>query len=174
MPNSNIRLGNDPKDTPICDPSSGCCASQYYQPWYSGKFKNIKETAYFWTFNYNELKNKSKLFSDAFFSGNLPPVVMESVSANLSILKSPTVLRQRDGKLWAWEGCSDNSGCCEGSCTHVWNYAQAIPHLFPSLERSLRNTEFNESQNPDGHQTFRSVLPIRSNIHDFMLFPMVS
>jgi hypothetical protein len=31
----------------------------------------------------------------------------------------------------------------------------------------LRNTEFNESQNPDGHQTFRSALPIRPKIHNF-------
>ena len=167
VPNSNIRLGDDPKGTPKCDPASGCCASPFYQPWYSGKFKNILETANFWNSNYNDLKNKSLLFTDAFFGSTLPPEVLEAVSANMAILKSPTVLRQRDGKLWAWEGCTDNSGCCEGSCTHVWNYAQAIPHLFPSLERSLRNTEFKVSQNPDGHQAFRSALPIRPKIHDF-------
>jgi len=87
--------------------------------------------------------------------------VIEAIAANLTILKSPTVLRQRDGKLWNWEGCGDNSGCCAGSCTHVWNYAQAIPHLFPSLERTLRETEFFPSQDNEGHQTFRSALPIR-------------
>lgn len=167
MPNSNIRLGDDPKTAAKCDPSSGCCTSPYYQPWYSGKFANISETAKYWSTNYNELKTKSQLFTDAFFKSTLPPEVLEAVSANLSILKSPTVLRQRDGKLWAWEGCSDNSGCCEGSCTHVWNYAQAIPHLFPSLERTLRNTEFTVSQNDEGHQVFRSALPIRPKIHDF-------
>ena len=68
------------------------------------------------------------------------------MAANLTILKSPTVLRQPDGKLWAWEGCFDAAGCCPGSCTHVWNYAQALPHLFPDLERSLRETEFGPSQ----------------------------
>jgi len=167
VPNSNIRLGEDPKTASKCDPSSGCCASPYYQPWYSGKFANISEAAKYWSINYNELKTKSQLFTDAFFKSTLPPEVLEAVSANLSILKSPTVLRQRDGKLWAWEGCSDNSGCCEGSCTHVWNYAQAIPHLFPSLERTLRNTEFTLSQNAEGHQAFRSALPIRPKIHDF-------
>ncbi len=167
VPNTNIRAGIDPKTTPKCVPSSGCCPSPFYQPWYSGKFKNINEAANFWNSNYNDLKAKSELFRDAFFSGTLPPEVLEAVSANLSILKSPTVLRQRDGRLWSWEGCGDTGGCCQGSCTHVWNYAQAIPHLFPSLERSLRQTEFNESQNPDGHQAFRSALPIRTQIHDF-------
>jgi hypothetical protein len=71
-------------------------------------------------------------------------------------------LRQKDGKLWAWEGCHDNSGCCYGSCTHVWNYAQAIPNLFPGLERTLRETEFTISQNEPGHQNFRTSLPIQS------------
>ena len=36
------------------------------------------------------------------------------VAANLSILKSPTVQRQVDGRLWCWEGCHDDSGCCHG------------------------------------------------------------
>ena len=91
----------------------------------------------------------------------------EAVAANLSILKSPTVLRQDDGRMWAWEGCSDASGCCHGTCTHVWNYAQAVPHLFPSLERTLRETEFGPSQADTGHQMFRASLPIRPVEHDF-------
>jgi len=167
VPNSNIRLGNDPKGTPKCDPASGCCESPYYQPWYSGKFANVTETANYWNANYSNLKSKSQLFTDAFYGSSLPAEVLEAVAANLTILKSPTVLRQRDGKLWSWEGCNDDSGCCEGSCTHVWNYAQAIPHLFPTLERTLRHTEFKVSQNETGHQAFRSALPIRPKVHDF-------
>ncbi len=77
------------------------------------------------------------------------------------------MLRQTDGRLWCFEGCSDDRGCCAGSCTHVWNYAQAIPHLFPELERSLRQTEFHESQDEAGHQTFRSNLPIRPVTHSY-------
>jgi len=38
------------------------------------------------------------------------------------------------GHIWAWEGVE----CCEGTCTHVWNYAQAMARMFPELERSLR------------------------------------
>ncbi|MBN1819777.1 MAG: hypothetical protein JW833_03635, partial [Prolixibacteraceae bacterium] len=111
--------------------------------------------------NYNDLKSKTELFTSAFYSSTLPPEVIEAVAANLTILKSPTVLRQKDGRLWAWEGCHDLGGCCYGSCTHVWNYAQAIPNLFPYLERTLRNTEFGVSQNEEGHQNFRTSLPIQ-------------
>jgi uncharacterized protein (DUF608 family) len=83
------------------------------------------------------------------------------------ILKSPTCLRQKDGRFWAWEGCGDSSGCCSGSCTHVWNYAQALPHLFPALERTMRETEFGASQDEKGHQNFRAALPIRDTDHKF-------
>jgi uncharacterized protein (DUF608 family) len=140
---------------------------KYYKPWYSSRFSSIKEVADFWTANYEELKTKSGKFRDAFFSSTLPTEVIEAVAANLTILKSPTVMRQYDGRLWSWEGCGDSGGCCHGSCTHVWNYAQAIPHLFPALERTLRNTEFCESQDERGHQNFRAVLPIRPATHEF-------
>jgi uncharacterized protein (DUF608 family) len=147
----------------------GCCSTEdrYYKPWYAGRFKSIDEVHDYWIQNYDRLKSESETFQDALYACTLPPEVMEAITANLTILKSPTVLRETDGRLWAWEGCSDNSGCCSGSCTHVWNYAQAIPHLFPSLERTLRETEFTVSQNDEGHQTFRSSLPINPPAHDF-------
>lgn len=165
-----------------CDPASGCCNSpadigldkydmdfdgKFYKPWYSSRFKSIEEVAVYWKQQYAALRQKSSLFTHAFYTSTLPPEVIEAVAANLTILKSPTVMRQYDGRLWSFEGCGDEGGCCHGSCTHVWNYAQAIPHLFPALERSLRNTEFCESQDEKGHQNFRAVLPIKPATHEF-------
>lgn len=150
-----------------CCPAGGKCGDPFYKPWYAGRFQNINEVVRYWTMHYGELKKNSELFRDAFFSSTLPSEVIEAIAANLTILKSPTVLRQTDGKLWAWEGCGDNSGCCAGSCTHVWNYAQAIPNLFPALERTLRETEFKVNQNASGHQTFRAALPISEPQHGF-------
>lgn len=182
VPGSDTRFGDEPSANDACDPITGCCqtsadmgmpiagpayTSGKYKPWYSNCFKNIGEVSDFWRKNYDDLFTRSSLFSEAFYDSSLPPEVIEAVAANLTILKSPTVMRQYDGRLWSYEGCGDTGGCCHGSCNHVWNYAQAIPHLFPVLERSLRHTEFCESQSKSGHQTFRAALPIRPVDHKF-------
>jgi uncharacterized protein (DUF608 family) len=155
---TNLRIGNDVPNQ---------SQSENYKPWYAGRFANIAEVTDYWREHYAGLRANSLRFSDCFYDSTLPPEVIEAVAANLTILKSPTVMRQADGKFWGWEGCSDGGGCCHGSCTHVWNYAQAIPHLFPGLERMLRETEFGFSQDERGHQQFRSALPIRPLTHDF-------
>lgn len=138
-----------------------------YKPWYSTKFNSLQAVVDYWNENSAELKKTTDSFRQSFFDSSLPPEVLEAVSANLSILKSPTVLRQHDGRFWAWEGSEDEVGSCHGSCTHVWNYAQALPHLFPAMERTMRETEFLISQNAEGHQNFRSNLPISTPPHDF-------
>ncbi len=182
IPISDLRHGGDAKPEELCDANSGCCASSSdlgekisdknyttgkFKPWYSSRFKNVQEVANYWTEQYTILHQKSALFRDAFYASTLPPEVVEAVAANLTILKSPTVMREYDGRMWAYEGCGDTWGCCHGSCTHVWNYAQAVAHLFPAMERTLRHTEFCENQNKDGHQTFRAALPIRPVDHGF-------
>ena len=131
-----------------------------YTPWYSTQFESIEDVVGTFKRRYAELRGRSQIFADTLYGSTLPPEVIEAAAANLTILKSPTVLRQHDGRLWCWEGCCDDHGCCAGSCTHVWNYAQAICHLFPSLERSLRQNEFFEGQTAEGRQAFRGNLPI--------------
>ena len=138
-----------------------------YRPWYAGRFADIDAVCDYWRSSYQVLRQNTARFSDAFYSSTLPPEVLEAVGANLTILKSTTVLRQADGRFWAWEGSLDEFGSCEGSCTHVWNYAQALSHLFPTLERSMRETEFGPDQRDDGHQDFRAALPIRPTPHNF-------
>ncbi len=159
---SSLRIGKDPQSMPADQQVPGT-----YTPWYAGRFAGIEPLAEFWAAQYEDLRKRTIDFADRLYDTTLPAEVTEAVAANLTILKSPTVLRQADGRLWAYEGCSDNNGCCHGSCTHVWNYAQAIPHLFPALERTLRETEFTVSQSKEGHQTFRASLPIRQPNHDF-------
>jgi uncharacterized protein (DUF608 family) len=171
VPETDIRLGRDPGDKEdgagVSCNCEGSADLPRHKPWYARVFDSIESVTDFWRENYRALRQRSATFSDCFYDTSLPPEVVEAVAANLTILKSPTVLRQTDGRLWCWEGCNDSSGCCAGSCTHVWNYAQALPHLFPDMERSLRQTEFNENQDGRGHQVFRASLPIRPTTHNF-------
>lgn len=164
VPDSDMHIG-DVTGESVCAPEKNLLKT--YKPWYSSRFKSIQDVSAYWKNEYQNLRKKTALFTDAFYASTLPAEVMEAVAANLTILKSPTVMRQFDGRLWNFEGCGDDGGCCHGSCTHVWNYAQAIPHLFPELERTLRNTEFCENQNKEGHQGFRANTPISPVKHDF-------
>lgn len=171
VPETDVRCGIGEGETPppanVPQNTAESRELPRHSPWYAGRFEDVGDLMSHWRTNYADLRRRTQTFSDCFYDTTLPPEIVEAVSANLTILKSPTVARQADGRFWGWEGCRDNEGCCHGSCTHVWNYAQAVPHLFPSLERTLRDTEFGESQDGLGHQSFRSALPIRPLIHDF-------
>ncbi len=168
VPDSSLRIGHEFEDGNTCSCSGERnLALERYQPWYTTKFSKVDDVKDYMRKNRDRLYQATKLFTDTFYSSTLPEEIIEAVAANLTILKSPTILRQRDGRIWCWEGCCDSGGCCAGSCTHVWNYAQALCHLFPSLERSLRQTEFFDSQNEAGHQNFRASLPIGKVDHGF-------
>jgi len=138
-----------------------------WRPFYASVWNDAREVAFYVADSYTNLRARTMAFKDALFSSTLPRYVLDSISANLAILKSPTVLRLENGDIWGWEGCFPDAGCCHGSCTHVWNYAQAFPHLFPKLERTLRETEYVRSMNEEGHVTFRSALPQGAVAHDF-------
>ncbi len=165
-PRTRLRRGTDPGQATSAQ-AADAASLPSYQPWYAGRFPSIDAVNAYWDGNYAELRARSDRFATSFYDTTLPPEVVDAVAANLAILKSPTILRQVDGRMWAWEGCEDTVGCCSGTCTHVWNYAQAVAHLFPSLERTLRETEFGPSQDERGHQAFRTALPIRPQVHDF-------
>jgi len=110
--------------------------------------------------NAERLEGDTRAFSNALWSSTLPEAVLDAVSSQISILKTPTCLRLPDGTFYAFEGCAPGSGCCEGICTHVWNYAQALPYLFPSLERSIREKDYAINLHASGHMTFRMPLPL--------------
>ncbi|MHB8901064.1 MAG: GH116 family glycosyl hydrolase [Thermoguttaceae bacterium] len=178
VPASDIRAGAHAevadaaaKKPEECCPGGTCCPAapepKQYVPWYARRFAGVDQVRDYWKANVDRLRDESAAFRDCFFDTTLPPEVVEAVAANLSILKSPTCLRQHDGKFWGWEGCHDTSGCCAGSCSHVWNYAQALPHLFPGLERTMREATLLKCQDEQGHQTFRTPLPVGPAKHDF-------
>jgi uncharacterized protein (DUF608 family) len=170
FPNCYLQVGGDPLAE--AQGEAGCRyfpggASPRWRPYYASIWNDAREIALYVEKHYASLRARTLAFKEALFSSTLPAYVLDAVSANLAILKSPTVLRLENGDLWGWEGCFPDAGCCHGSCTHVWNYAQAFPHLYPQLERTLRELELGRSMDENGHVTFRSALPEGPVTHDF-------
>jgi len=153
-----------------CAPGCGCAPKPSpvkWRPFYTSQWRDAADVAGYVHNHYATLRSRTLAFRQALVASTLPPAVIDAVTSNLAILKSPTVLRQANGNVWAWEGCSCDHGCCHGSCTHVWNYAQALPHLFPKLERTLREQELTRSMDARGHVQFRSALPDGPTDHAF-------
>jgi len=170
VPRSALNTVEPQQEKPCCCEPGTCCPppeDNAYSPWYASRFGGIGDVMGYFAQKYDALRADTQRFTDCFYASTLPDEVMEAVAANLSILKSPTMLREKSGRLWCWEGCGDTSGCCAGSCTHVWNYGQAVAHLFPDLERTMREVEFSFSQDEAGHQNFRAGLPLRDYAHGF-------
>ncbi|SDC64762.1 Uncharacterized protein, contains GBA2_N and DUF608 domains [Paenibacillus sp. UNCCL117] len=131
-----------------------------WKNYYATLFKDSLASAAYALQHWGRLLDDTLTFTHALFGSTVPEVVKEAVSANLSVLKSATTLRLTDGSFYGFEGCIEDEGSCEGSCTHVWNYAYALPFLFPKLERSMRDLDFRYNQREDGKMSFRLMLPL--------------
>lgn len=131
----------------------------HWKKWYATKFSSALDAAKYAMANRARLKKATLAFRDALYSCTLPDFALDAAGAALSTLVTPVCLRLTDGSFWAWEGEQELSGSCEGTCQHVWNYAYALPYLFPELEKSVRRMERDYSQWDDGRISFRLRLP---------------
>jgi len=128
----------------------------FWRNYYATQWNSGPEVARYAVANLERLEEGTRLFQEAFLSSTLPGVVLEAVSSQLCILRSTTVARYPDGTLYGWEGCHFKKRQGYGTCNHVWNYQQAIPYLFPDLQRSmLENFMFNGLRKSDGAVIYR-------------------
>ena len=108
----------------------------------------------------DDLRQRTVRFVRAFADSALPPEVKDAALCNLSTLRTQTCFRTADGRFFGYEGSNNHSGCCWGSCTHVWNYEQATAFLFGSLAWSMREIEFAHATDATGLMSFRVQLPL--------------
>ena len=131
---------------------------------YAERFPDAWAAAEYLQANLGRLESESRAFARAFFSTTLPPYVLDAVSSQAAIIRTTTGLWLEGGRYFGFEGCGDQGGCCPLNCAHVWNYAQSLAFLFPSLERTMRETDFLDNVKPDGAMVFRTSLPLGSGI----------
>ena len=98
----------------------------------------------------------------------MPDYVIDAIASNITVCRSTTCFRIEDGTFLGWEGPFDQRGCCEGSCTHVWNYAQTLAFLFPDLEQSMRKVEINLETNENEKMSIRTIRDIGKDPCDFL------
>ena len=136
-----------------CDPNR---VGNYYTTQYADAWDVAERTAG----GLRRLEAETLKFVSSFCNSDLPEVIKDAALSNLCNLRTQTCFRIEDGRFFAWEGCNDKAGCCEGTCTHVWNYESATAFLFGAIARSMRDTEFQLSMHEDGLMSFRAHLPL--------------
>jgi len=102
--------------------------------YYNSLFKSAPEVNTYVQTNFQKLTSETRLWKTTFYDSTLPHWFLERTFLNISCLATTTSHRMENGRHYAWEGV----GCCPGTCTHVWQYAQASGRIFPSLEKEIR------------------------------------
>lgn len=156
-----ILAWNFPNRTPAwCGWSSGSGREhEIIGNWYATKFPDAWAVAEHLANNLEHLEKESQKFASVLKESTIPPAVKDAATANLTTLVSQTCFRTADGEFHGFEGVGDHSGCCEGNCTHVWNYETATQFLFPQFARSLRKAAYGHSMDERGCIYFRQQLP---------------
>lgn len=107
------------------------------------RWKDSENVAAYLHKNWDRLGSTTRAWRDTFYDrSTLPHWFLERTFVNTSTLATATCLWLSNDRFWAWEG----TYCCPGTCTHVWQYAQAVARIFPNLERKTREmTDFGAS-----------------------------
>ena len=103
---------------------------RHYGPWFSSAAEVAQTVAR----DFERLAGDTRLWNRTWYDSTLPHWLLDRAFIPVDSLATQTFHWFDNGRPWAWEGVE----CCEGTCTHVWNYAQAMARLFPELERALR------------------------------------
>lgn len=118
---------------------------------------------------WDQLRDTTAAWTSTFADSTLGEAAVTHLAAQLSTLRSPTCFRTADGRFFGFEGVlgastvmwsGEYGGSCPLNCTHVWNYEQALAATFPELERSMRETEFDVMQAPEGYVPHRVAMPV--------------
>lgn len=120
---------------------------------YAAEYTNSNNVASYIATEFNRLSKTTLDWNKTWYDSTLPFWFLDRSFVSLDCLASQTSHLFDNGRFWGWEGVD----CCEGTCTHVWQYAQGVARIFPSLERNLReNVDYGIAYQSNGVISFRA------------------
>lgn len=129
--------------------------------YYGKRFKDASEVVAYIAQNFQQLHSQTLLWQKTFYDSTLPHWFLERTFLNIGTLATANTYRFANDRFWGWEGVN----ACEGTCTHVWQYAQAMGRIFPSLERDCRErTDLGIAMQDNGGIVFRAEYESRPAI----------
>ena len=119
---------------------------------YGARFKDARAVTQYVAANYDRLAGQTLLWNKTWYDSTLPHWFLDRTFASLCTLATSTCYLFDNGRFYAFEGVY----CCQGTCQHVWNYAQGMARIFPALERDVRQrTDFGLAWHPSGATDYR-------------------
>ena len=121
---------------------------------YLNRFADAFAVADYVATNFTRLAGDTRLWVDTWKDSSLPHWLLNRALATSCTLATANCFWFTSGRFYGTEGIN----CCEGTCGHVWYYAQSLARLFPDLERGLRqNVDLNTAigLNSDGSVGYR-------------------
>ena len=109
---------------------------------YENWWENADAVDDYVTENIDYLDKTTRLYHETMYSSTVPRYVLDRISSNLCVLKSPTTFWTKDGYFGIWESTSNKEEWF-GNCKHVIHYAQGHARVFPELGRTLRKQDLN-------------------------------
>jgi non-lysosomal glucosylceramidase len=135
---------------------------------YAKRFRDAEHVTAYVSANAAALEPATRRWTACFADSSVEGLLAEGLAAQPVAIRTPTCFVGDDERFYGFEGSlgasttmwsGDWGGSCALNCTHVWNYEQALSRLFPRLEQSMRETELEVTQAPDGSLPHRVLLP---------------
>jgi len=119
---------------------------------YANRFKSAEDVTAYVAGNFDRLAGETRLWNQTWYDSSLPYWFLDRTFAPICTLATSTCYRFNTGRFYAFEGVY----CCQGTCQHVWNYAQSVARIFPDLELDLRQrTDFGTAWRNNGAIDYR-------------------